>query len=189
MKNGNIMIVGVGGQGTLLPSRIIGGVMFNAGCDVKISEVHGMAQRGGSVVSFVRFGEKVYAPTIEVGQADILIAFEPLEALRYEHFLSPNGIIIVNDRRIVPMSVITGEAKYPDNIVETLSEKHRVYSVNAMDEALKLGNSKVANIIVLGMLARNIDLAKEEWLKVIEETAPPASVEINKAAFLKGLEL
>ena len=116
----NIMIVGVGGQGTLLTSRILGGITVEAGYDVKLSEVHGMAQRGGSVVTYVRYGEKVAEPIVEEGQADVLIAFERLEALRYAHFLKKDGVIIVNDQRIDPMPVVTGVAKDPDGIIEEL---------------------------------------------------------------------
>ena len=125
METKNIMIVGVGGQGTLLTSRILGGVMGNAGYQVKVSEVHGMAQRGGSVVTFVRYGDSVAEPIVEEGQADVLIAFERLEALRYAHFLKEDGVLIVNDWRIDPISVVMGAAKYPDNIIENLEKRRR----------------------------------------------------------------
>lgn len=161
----NIMIVGVGGQGTLLTSRILGGITVEAGYDVKLSEVHGMAQRGGSVVTYVRYGEKVAEPIVEEGQADVLIAFERLEALRYAHFLKKDGVIIVNDQRIDPMPVVTGVAKYPDGIIEELSKKYRVVSVDAMDEAIKMGNSRVFNVIILGIAAKNMDFPKEQRLK------------------------
>ena len=184
----NIMIVGVGGQGTLLTSRILGGITVDAGFDVKLSEVHGMAQRGGSVVTFVRYGEKVAEPIVEEGQADVLIAFERLEALRYAHFLKKDGAIVVNDWRIDPITVVTGAAQYPDNIIENLEKEHKVFKVNAMEEALKLGNSRVFNIIVLGVAARHMDFSKEAWLNVIEKTVPPKTVEINKQAFLLGFE-
>lgn len=184
----NIMIVGVGGQGTLLTSRILGGITVDAGYDVKLSEVHGMAQRGGSVVTFVRYGEKVAEPIVEEGQADVLIAFEKLEALRYAHFLKKDGAIVVNDWRIDPITVVTGAAEYPENIIENLEKEHKVFKVNAMEEALKLGNSKVFNIIVLGVAARHMDFSKEAWLKVIEKTVPPKTIEINQKAFLLGFE-
>lgn len=187
-KTKNIMIVGVGGQGTLLTSRILGGITVHAGYDVKLSEVHGMAQRGGSVVTFVRYGEKVAEPIVEEGQADLLIAFERMEALRYAHFLKKDGTIVVNDQRIDPITVVTGVAEYPENIIENLSKTHRVYSVDAMAEALKLGNSRVFNIIVLGVAARHMDFTKEDWLKVIEQTVPPKTVEINQKAFLLGYQ-
>lgn len=184
----NIMIVGVGGQGTLLTSRILGGITQDAGYDVKLSEVHGMAQRGGSVVTFVRYGEKVAEPIVEEGQADILIAFEMLEAKRYAHFLKEEGAMVVNLWRIDPITVVTGAAEYPENIVEELEKDHKVYKIDAMKEALALGNSKVFNIIVLGMAAKHMDFPKEAWLRVIENTVPPKTVEINKKAFLLGFE-
>ena len=184
----NIMIVGVGGQGTLLTSRILGGITVDAGYDVKLSEVHGMAQRGGSVVTFVRYGEKVAEPIVEEGQADLLIAFEKLEAKRYAHFLKKDGVLVVNEQRIDPITVVTGVAAYPEGIVEELEKEYTVYKINAMDEALKLGNSKVFNIIVLGMAAKHMDFSKEDWLKVIEKTVPPKTVDINKKAFLLGFE-
>ena len=184
----NIMIVGVGGQGTLLTSRILGGITVAAGYDVKLSEVHGMAQRGGSVVTFVRYGEKVAEPIVEEGQADVLIAFERLEALRYAHFLKKDGVIVVNDHRIDPITVVTGVAEYPDDIIGTLEKDHKVLKVNAMEEAIKLGNSKVFNIIVLGVAAKHMDFDKEMWLEVIEKTVPPKTVEMNKKAFLYGFE-
>lgn len=184
----NIMIVGVGGQGTLLTSRILGGITQEAGYDVKLSEVHGMAQRGGSVVTFVRYGQKVAEPIVEEGQADILIAFEMLEAKRYAHFLKEDGAMVVNLWRIDPITVVTGAAQYPENIVEELEKEYKVYKIDAMKEALALGNSKVFNIIVLGMAARHMDFPKEAWLKVIEDTVPSKTVEINKKAFLLGYE-
>lgn len=185
----NIMIVGVGGQGTLLTSRILGGITVEAGYDVKLSEVHGMAQRGGSVVTYVRYGEKVAEPIVEEGQADVLIAFERLEALRYAHFLKKDGVIIVNDQRIDPMPVVTGVAKYPDGIIEKLSKKYRVVSVDAMDEAIKMGNSRVFNVIILGIAAKNMDFPKEQWIEVMKKTVPAKTIDINVAAFEKGYEL
>lgn len=184
----NIMIVGVGGQGTLLTSRILGGIMVEGGYQVKLSEVHGMAQRGGSVVTFVRYGDEVAEPIVEEGQADILIAFEKLEALRYAHFLKKDGVIIVNDQKIEPITVVTGMAEYPENILETLEKNYTVYKVDAQKRALELGNSRVFNIIVLGLAARNMDFTKEQWLDVIAKTVPPKTVEINRKAFLAGYE-
>ena len=189
MTTKSIMIVGVGGQGTLLTSRILGGITKEAGYDVKLSEVHGMAQRGGSVVTFVRYGEKVAEPIVEEGQADVLIAFERLEALRYAHFLKKDGVMIINDWRIDPITVVTGMAEYPQDIIENLSKSHKVYTINAMEEAIKLGNSKAFNVIVLGMAAKHMDFSKEDWLQVIEETVPPKTIEINKKAFLTGYEM
>ena len=156
----NIMIVGVGGQGTLLTSRIIGKVALEGGYDVKISEVHGMAQRGGSVVTFVRYGEKVSEPVVEEGQADVIIAFERLEALRYAHFLKKDGVLIVNDCRIDPMTVVIGAMEYPEGILEELKNKHTLYSIDGQKIALELGNSKVLNSVVLGFAAPYIGFGK-----------------------------
>ena len=182
----NIMIVGVGGQGTLLTSRILGGIMVEGGYQVKLSEVHGMAQRGGSVVTFVRYGEEVAEPIVEEGQADILIAFERLEALRYAHFLKKDGVIIANDQRIDPITVVTGAAQYPEKIIENLKKDYNVVDVDAMEEAKKLGNSKVFNTIIVGVAAKRMDFEKSQWLEVIEATVPPKTIEINKAAFEAG---
>lgn len=182
----NIMIVGVGGQGTLLTSRILGGVILKSGFDVKLSEVHGMAQRGGSVVTFVRFGEKVAEPIVEEGQADVLIAFERLEALRYAHYLKKDGVLIINDQRIDPMPVVIGAASYPTNIIENLKRRYNVIGVDAMKEAKKLGNLKIFNVIILGIAARHMEFTKDEWLQVIEDTVPPKTIRINKKAFELG---
>ena len=182
----NIMIVGVGGQGTLLTSRIIGKAAMEAGRDVKISEVHGMAQRGGSVVTFVRFGDSVSEPVVEEGQADVIIAFERLEALRYAHYLKKDGILIVNDCRIDPMTVVIGAKEYPQNILEDLKKSHEVYSIDAQSIAIELGNSKVLNSVVLGFAASYIGFDEKLWLSTIESTVPPKTVELNKKAFLTG---
>ena len=189
MATKNIMIVGVGGQGTLLTSRILGGLAIAGGYDVKLSEVHGMAQRGGSVVTFVRYGDSVYEPIVEEGQADVIIAFEKLEALRYAHFLKPDGALIVNDWRIDPMPVVIGAAQYPENIIENLKKEHKVYTVNATEESKKLGNSRVFNLIVLGIAAQHMDFSKEQWYEVIENTVPPKTIDINKKAFDVGYNL
>ena len=182
----NIMIVGVGGQGTLLTSRIIGKAALEMGYDVKISEVHGMAQRGGSVVTFVRFGESVCEPVVEEGQADVIIAFERLEALRYAHFLKKDGVLVVNDCRIDPMTVVIGAMEYPENIIEGLKKEHKVYSIDAQSIALSLGNSKVLNSVVLGFAAEFIGFDESEWLSIIEATVPPKTIDINKKAFSMG---
>ena len=182
----NIMIVGVGGQGTLLTSRIIGKAAIEAGFDVKISEVHGMAQRGGSVVTFVRFGDKINEPVVEEGQADVIIAFERLEALRYSHFLKKDGVLVVNDCRIDPMTVVIGAKQYPENILEVLKNHHAVYTIDGQKIAKELGNSKVLNSVVLGYSAKFIGFEADEWLKVVENTVPAKTIEINKKAFMEG---
>lgn len=185
----NIMIVGVGGQGTLLTSRILGGLALSGGYDVKLSEVHGMAQRGGSVVTFVRYGDAVAEPIVEEGQADVIIAFERLEALRYAHFLKKDGALVVNDWRIDPMPVVIGAAEYPEGIIENLERKYKVYTVNATEESKKLGNPRVFNLIVLGAAAQHMDFSKQEWYDVIEKTVPQKTIEINKKAFDVGYGL
>lgn len=190
METVNIMIVGVGGQGTLLTSRVLGGVIDQAGYDVKLSEVHGMAQRGGSVVTFVRYGDKVYEPIVEEGRADILIAFERLEALRYAHFLKDDGVLICNDQRIDPMPVVTQLEEYPENILDTLREKGiNLVSVDAMTEALNLENKRVFNVIILGILSKHMDLDESIWKDVIRKTVPEKTIDINIQAFEKGREL
>ena len=188
MKELNVMIVGVGGQGTLLTSRIIGKTALNSGLDVKMSEVHGMAQRGGSVVTFVRMGEKVCEPVIEEGSADILIAFEKLEALRYAHFVKKDGVIIVNDCRIDPMPVVIGADKYPEDVIKKLKAKRRVACIDGSKIAISLGNSKVLNTIVLGLSAKYIGFSKEIWLNTLINTVPSKTVELNEKAFLLGFE-
>ena len=184
----NIMVVGVGGQGTLLTSRIIGKTALGRGYDVKLSEVHGMAQRGGSVVTFVRYGEKVYEPVCEVGTVDVLISFERLEALRYAHFLKKDGVLVVNDARIDPMTVVIGAKEYPEGIIESLKKDHTVYEIDGGAIAAELGNSKVLNSVVLGLAAKHIGFAEEEWLEVLRATVPQKTIDINTEAFRRGYE-
>lgn len=182
----NIMIVGVGGQGTLLTSRILGNLAIRGGYDVKLSEVHGMAQRGGSVVTFVRYGQQVAEPIVEEGQADVLIAFERLEALRYLHFVKEDGVIVVNDWRIDPITVVTGAAQYPEGVTETLQKARRTVVVEATRTAIEMGAPKAFNVVVLGAAARYVGFGREDWLRVIEETVPPRTVEVNRRAFEAG---
>jgi indolepyruvate ferredoxin oxidoreductase beta subunit len=186
MQTKNIMIVGVGGQGTLLTSRILGGIARLKGYDVKVSEVHGMAQRGGSVVTYVRYGEDVAEPLVEEGQADILIAFEKLEAMRYIHFLKKDGVLVLNDQRIDPVTVITGAAEYPENIRENLAKRRKVVSIDAGAVAVGLGNARVFNTIIVGLAAKSMEFTKAEWLKAIEETVPVKMIDINLKAFELG---
>jgi len=189
METKNIMIVGVGGQGTLLTSRILGGLAVRRGFDVKLSEVHGMAQRGGSVVTFVRYGDSVAEPVVERGEADVLIAFERLEALRYAHFLKKDGVAVINDHRMDPVTVLTGAAEYPENIIETLSARCKTVSANASALAGQMGAPKAFNIVVLGLVARHLDFSYDDWLSVIEAVVPPKTVEMNKKAFEAGYNL
>jgi indolepyruvate ferredoxin oxidoreductase beta subunit len=186
METKNIMIVGVGGQGSLLASKLLGHLLLTQGYDVKVSEVHGMSQRGGSVVTYVRFGDKVYSPVIDRGEADIIVSFELLEAARYLPYLKEGGRIVTNTQRIDPMPVVTGAAEYPENILENLSKDRTVYSIDAMAEAKKLGNQRVFNLVVLGMAAKHMDFTAEQWNKIIEKTVPPKTVDINLKAFERG---
>ena len=184
----NIMIVGVGGQGTLLTSRILGNLAIHAGYDVKLSEVHGMAQRGGSVVTYVRYGEQVAEPIVEEGCADVLIAFEKLEALRYLHYLKEDGVVIVNDWRIDPITVVTGAAQYPEEVLNTLSAARKSVVVEATKKAVEMGVPKAFNVVVLGAAARYMGFEKEDWLHVIEATVPPKTIEVNHMAFEAGYQ-
>ena len=185
----DIILSGVGGQGILSIATVIGKAALKEGLYMKQAEVHGMSQRGGSVVTYVRYGEKVAEPIVEEGQADVIIAFEKLEALRYAHFLKKDGALIVNDWRIDLMPVVIGAAEYPENILDTLKKDHKVVSIDAMDEAKKLGNSRVFNLIVLGIAAQHMDFTKEQWYEVIEKTVPPKTIDINKKAFDVGYQL
>lgn len=185
----NIMIVGVGGQGTLLASRIIGNTVIAEGYDVKISEVHGMSQRGGSVVTYVKFGDKVYSPIVDKGEADIILAFETLEAYRALPFLKKDGKMIVNTQEIDPMPVITGAAKYPENIIGKLNSKANLTSVDALALAEAAGNIKAVNVVLIGVMAKNTDIAYEKWIETIKSTVPEKFLEVNLKAFELGYNL
>jgi len=186
----NILIVGVGGQGTLLTSRIIAQVAVQMGFDVKVSEVHGMAQRGGSVVSQVRFGEKVYSPIIKKGDADVLLAFEKLEAARWLDYLKPSGKVIINDERVDPLPVMTGKAKYPQDIVKEIAAMVPDTTViNATDIAVKCGNVKSANVVMVGMLAGAAGMPTAEVEKAIAAMVPGKVLDINLKAFHEGLQI
>ena len=182
----NIMIVGVGGQGTLLASRILGNVIIGQGFDVKVSEVHGMSQRGGSVVTYVKYGESVSAPIIDKGEADVILAFERLEAMRALPFLKEGGTIIVNDRAIDPMPVITGAAEYPDGIIDDLKKAANVISVDALEKAAQAGSIKAVNVVLLGILSNSFDFPEEKWIEALEASVPEKFLELNKKAFALG---
>lgn len=187
MKTTNIMIVGVGGQGSLLASKLLGRLLMNEGYDVKVSEVHGMSQRGGSVVTYVRYGEKVYSPIIDKGEADFIISFEKLEGGRYAQYLKDGGSIIVNNQEIEPMPVITGAASYPHEVLDNLSQKGMsIDKVDALDLALKAGTSKAVNIVLMGRLSKLMPIAKEKWIEAINQTVAPKFVEMNVKAFELG---
>lgn len=186
----NIMIVGVGGQGTLLASRIIGAAAINLGVDVKLSEVHGMSQRGGSVVTYVKYGEQVSSPIIGEGEADIIIAFEQLEAYRYISYLKKGGTYIVNTQKIDPMPVITGATAYPENIIEKMREKGiNVVECDALSLALEAGNAKAVNVVLIGLLAKNSPIELSVWEEALNQTVPPKFLDINKKAFSAGYNL
>lgn len=183
----NIMIVGVGGQGALLASKTLGQVLLDAGYDVKVSEVHGMSQRGGSVVTYVRYGKKVYSPIIDKGQADYIVSFELLEAARYTEYLKEGGRIVVNTQQIEPMPVITGAAKYPENLVEKMTEAgFKVDAMDCLSFAKEAGSTKSVNIVLMGRLSKYMDFQEEAWLKAIEKLVKPQFLEMNKKAFSLG---
>lgn len=189
MKTTNIMIVGVGGQGTLLASRVLGNAVIREGYDVKVSEVHGMSQRGGSVVTYVKYGDEVSSPIIDKGEADIILAFELLEAYRALPFLKKGGKMIVNDQRINPMPVITGAAEYPENILEKLRAKVDVTALPALSLAEEAGSAKAVNVVLLGVMAKNTELPYESWVETVRETVPPKFLEVNLKAFDLGYKL
>ena len=185
----NIMIVGVGGQGTLLASRILGNTVIEEGYDVKVSEVHGMSQRGGRVVTYVKYGDKVYSPIIDRGEADIILAFELLEALRALPYLKKGGKIIVNTQTIDPMPVITGMATYPENIVEKISAKADALPIDAMSLAKEAGNMKAVNVVLIGVMAKSTDIPYEKWVEVIKKTVPEKFLDVNLKAFDLGYKI
>ena len=187
METKNIMIVGVGGQGTLLASKLLGKLFLARGFDVKVSEVHGMSQRGGSVVTYVRYGDKVYSPIVDKGEADVILSFELLEAARWAEYLRPDGVIITNTQQIDPMQVITGKAEYPAAIQEKLKAQGlRVDAFDALSLAEEAGTSKAVNLVLLGRISRSFDFTEAEWMQAIEESVPAKFLEINRKAFLLG---
>ncbi len=185
----NIMIVGVGGQGTLLASRILGNAVIRMGYDVKVSEVHGMSQRGGSVVTYVKYGERVHSPIIDNGEADIILAFELLEAYRALPALKKGGRMIVNDQRINPMPVITGAAAYPDDIKEKLKASVKLTAVDALSLAKEAGSLKAVNVVLIGLMAKNTNIPYEDWIATVKETVPPKFLDINLRAFELGYNM
>ena len=187
MGTKNIMIVGVGGQGTLLASKLLGRLLLSKNYDIKVSEVHGMSQRGGSVVTYVRYGEKVYSPVIDKGEADVIVSFELLEAARWTEYLKKGGVIITNTQQVNPMPVITGATDYPSD----LESKIKAMDINldafdALSLAEQAGNSKAVNIVLLGRLSKQFDFTEEEWMTAIEQSVPVKFLELNKKAFLLG---
>lgn len=189
METKNIMIVGVGGQGSLLASKLLGRILLEKGYDVKVSEVHGMSQRGGSVVTYVRFGEKVFSPVIDKGEADYIVSFELLEAARWTEYLKENGRLVVNTQQINPMPVITGTAVYPDELVAKMKDKNiAVDAIDALTLAQQAGSSKAVNIVLMGHLSLSFDFSLDEWMDAIEKSVPAKFLELNKKAFMLGRE-
>lgn len=184
----SIMIVGVGGQGTLLASRILGSALLSKGYDVKVSEVHGMSQRGGSVVTYVKYGDdKVYSPVVGKGEADLILAFEQLEAARWLESLKPDGKVIVNIQKIDPMSVVIGDAVYPDGVLEALKKTGAsIVEIDALPLAVEAGTSKAVNVVLIGAMAKNTDIDKEIWINALKECVPEKFLELNLKAFELG---
>ena len=187
METKNIMIVGVGGQGTLLASKLLGRMLLGRGCDVKVSEVHGMSQRGGSVVTYVRYGDKVCSPIIDKGQADVILSFELLEAARWTEYLKPGGRIVTNTQQVNPMPVITGAAEYPQGLEESMRALGiDLDAIDALSLAEEAGSSKAVNIVLLGRLSKWFDFTEEDCLEAIAQSVPPKFLELNKRAFALG---
>jgi len=183
----NIMIVGVGGQGALLASKTLGQVLLDAGYDVKVSEVHGMSQRGGSVVTYVRYGKKVYSPIVDKGEADFIVSFEMLEAARYTQYLKKDGQIVVNTQQIDPMPVITGAAEYPSDLAKQMQDKGiKVDALDCLSLAEQAGTAKSVNIVLMGRLSSYMDFPETAWMAAIEKLVKPQFLEMNKKAFKLG---
>ncbi len=183
----SVMIVGVGGQGTLLASRILGSAMLQKGHDVKVGEVHGMSQRGGSVVTYVRFGEKVFSPVIDQGEADVLLAFEQLEAARALPYLKSGGTAVVNTQKIDPMPVVTGQAAYPQGLLAAMEEKGaKVLAVDALKLSEEAGSQKAVNVVLIGAMARHLDPDEDLWLEAVRACVPEKFYALNEKAFRLG---
>ncbi len=183
----NIMIVGVGGQGSLLASKLLGHLLLTRGYDVKVSEVHGMSQRGGSVVTYVRFGDRVYSPVIDRGEADFIVSFELLEAARWLEYLKPGGAVVTNTQKVDPMPVITGAAVYPEGLIEKMTAAGvKTDAIDALALAEEAGSSKAANLALLGRLSRYFDFPEEAWQEAIDACVPPKFLELNRRAFALG---
>ena len=187
MKTKNVMIVGVGGQGSLLASKLLGYLLLSQGYDVKVSEVHGMSQRGGSVVTYVRYGEQVYSPVIDRGEADFIVSFEVLEAARWMPYLKEGGVIVTNTQQIDPMPVITGSAEYPADLVKKMKDLGvRVDALDCLKLAEEAGSSKAVNIVLLGRLSHYFDIPEEAWDEALAAVVPARFLEMNRKAFTLG---
>jgi len=187
METRNILIVGVGGQGSLLASKLMGRALLIEGYDAKVSEVHGMSQRGGAVVTYVRYGDKVYSPIVDRGQAELLVSFELLEAARWLDHLAPGGQVVTNTQRINPIPVIMGAMEYPENLLEKFEATGaKVDAIDALALAEEAGSAKAVNIVMMGRLSKYFPFSKETWARALEETVPPKFLELNKRAFEAG---
>ena len=187
METRNILIVGVGGQGSLLASKLMGRALLIEGYDAKVSEVHGMSQRGGAVVTYVRYGTKVYSPIVDRGQAELLVSFEILEAARWLDHLAPGGQVVTNTQQIDPIPVITGAAAYPENLLEKFQATGaKVDAIDALALAEEAGSAKAVNIVMMGRLSKYFPFPKETWIKALEESVPPQFLELNRRAFEAG---
>lgn len=184
MKSLDVLIVGVGGQGTLLASRVLGKYALACGYDVKLSEVHGMAQRGGSVMTYVRIGQKIASPIIDEGGADLILAFEKLEALRYAHYLKPNGEVLYSTQEIMPMPVVTGAAEYPKGMEALL----RGTGIDALNLAIEAGNAKSANSVILGALCKKLGFDRDRFEEALLSSIPQKTIEMNRKAFVLGYD-
>ena len=183
----SVMIVGVGGQGSLLASKLLGNVLMARGYDVKVSEVHGMAQRGGSVVTYVKYGEKVYSPVVEQGEADVIVSFERLEAARWLPYLKQGGKLVVNDQRISPMPVITGAMAYPEDILAKIEAKGAdLLALDALSLAEQAGSAKAVNVVLMGVLSTMLDFPEEDWQAALERCVPAKFLDLNRKAFALG---
>lgn len=187
MKTKNIMIVGVGGQGSLLASKLLGHLLMSQGYDVKVSEVHGMSQRGGSVVTYVRYGDKVYSPLIDKGEADFIVSFEALEAARWLPYLKEDGVIVTNTQQIDPMPVITGAMEYPEDIIGKMKATGvKVDALDCLKLAEEAGSSKAVNVVLLGRLSHYFDIDEKDWQASLEAIVPARFLEMNRRAFSLG---
>lgn len=185
----SVLLVGVGGQGTILAGKILTTGLLEQGYDVKMSEIHGMSQRGGSVSTHVRYGKKVYSAVIEEGGADLLISFEQMEAMRWLKYLKPEGKAVINSQMILPQSVLTGKNEYPEGILEDIAIKADTIVLNATEEAAKIGNPRGQNVLLVGMAAKLMGLGDIDWSGIIAKAVRPQFVEINQKAFEKGYSM
>lgn len=189
MQTKNILLSGVGGQGTITAAKLLTTGLMEEGYDVKMSEIHGMSQRGGTVLSQVRFGDDVQSPVIEKGTADLIVAFEKMEAMRYLDYLKPDGRLVVNNTQIWPLPVVIGQAQYPEGLLDALAEKTQLQVIPASEMAEELGNPKTMNVILLGTIVKSMNLTDIDWEKIIRDNIKPKFADLNITAFQRGVDL